>query len=194
MKAVAVLSCSVLRAEVEAILAEDYPDIQPVFLDSRLHMHPAALQERLEDSLSRRALPTLVLYGDCGTDMRKIDKCSGCVRPKTVNCCELMAGHELYLSLRNSQAFVLLPEWTVRWKEIFQKDLGFSDEKLARSFMHEYRHSLVYLDTGVTEIPHKTLQDIEAFFAMPVSIVKVGLEPLRAYIRQAVEKLREDCL
>lgn len=190
MTKIAIVCCSVMKHEVAAILAQDFPDIEAVFLDSMLHMHPKLLEQTLESKLRELACPALVIYGDCSPAMHSLEDRFVCARTTGVNCCELLLGHERYLADRNGQAFLLLPEWTKRWKEVFQKELGFKDMELARSFMHEYRTSIKYIDTGFVPVPEDTLREISDFFDMPISIEKTDDKSLRAIIHEAMQRLQ----
>lgn len=190
MTKIAIVCCSVMKDEVASILTQDFPDVEAVFLDSMLHMHPKLLGETLERKLSELSCPALVIYGDCSPAMHSLEDRFVCARTPGVNCCELLLGHEHYLADRNGQAFLLLPEWTKRWKEVFQKELGFNDMELARSFMHEYRTSIKYIDTGFVPVPEDTLREISDFFDMPISIEKTDDKSLRAIIHESMQRLQ----
>lgn len=161
----------------------------PEFLDSMLHMHPTLLQETVEQTLTQEILPTLIIYGDCGPTMHDIDKRFVCARTSSLNCGDLLLGHARYQKLQSGLAFLFLPEWTERWREVFQIELGFSNPELARIFMHDTRKSLVYVDTGLIPVPRSTLREIEDYFAMPVEIQSATLGPLRAKIHEGMQLL-----
>ncbi len=67
--------------------------------------------------------------------------------------CTLL-GRERYRELMKAESFMLLPEWAVKWRHIMKTELGLSHE-VARDLMRENRRELVYLDTGLAEIPIK---------------------------------------
>lgn len=186
MKPLSFLCCSVLREELSAFLADNFPEAEVLFLDSMLHMRPQLLEETLGGALDeRRARRCVLVYGDCHARMREAASHPGCARTMGVNCGELLLGRELYRQLRNDRVFLFLPEWTRRWREVFIEQLGFNDSELARQFMGESRKRLVYLDTGREPVPLATLQEIEDFFAMPVEILPVSLEHLHRAVRAA---------
>jgi hypothetical protein len=190
MNSFPVLCCSVLRREVETILKLDFPDLAVEYIDSMLHLHPVALQETYDSKLSVLSLPALVIIGDCGPSMHSLEKRFDCVRTPSVNCCELLLGRKRYIEYRRKKIFILLPEWTRRWKDVFKKELGFSDGSLASSFMRENCSSIEYLDTGVDEVPNAILKEIEEFLNMQVIITNVGLDNMRAVIFNAVSQLK----
>lgn len=186
-----VLCCSVLRREVEAIFQRDYPDAQLVFLDSMLHMHPKKLHEAMEQALAKASFKScLLIYGDCHPYMRAFERRPHCQRVEAINCCDLLLGREQYDAFRADDAFLFLPEWTERWRETFQEGLGFMEPELARQFMQEYRSRLVFLDTGITPVPEKTVTEISEYFAMPVQVLPTSLDKLRKAIASAVMNLQ----
>ena len=185
-----VICCSVLKKELEAVLGFAYPGTERIYIDSMLHMHPAKLHRTMEEIMSARpGSPCLVVYGDCHAYMSEIEKHHHCARTAGVNCGELLLGQEQYKIFRREKAFLFLPEWTWRWREVFQKELGFSDPILAREFMQENSHSLVYLHTGLCPIPEKTISEISTFFAMPVRITEVPLDHLRMAVQSALKRI-----
>lgn len=190
MSELSFLCCSVLRNELELLLPPRYPEAEVVFLDSMLHMRPRALEEELHLRLAQRAGRQCVLiYGDCHAHMREDAGRPGCVRTAGANCGELLLGREEYRRLRHEQAFLFLPEWTRRWREVFENQLGFTDRELAREFMAETRKRLIYLDTGLEPPPVTTLADIEEFFAMKVEVLPVALDHLIEAIALAIARL-----
>ena len=190
MNELSFLCCSVLRNELELLLPTRYPAAEVVFLDSMLHMRPRALEEELHLWLAQRAGRQCVLvYGDCHAHMREDASRPGCVRTAGANCGELLLGRKEYRRLRHEQAFLFLPEWTRRWREVFENQLGFADRELAREFMAETRKRLIYLDTGLEPPPVMTLADIEEFFAMKVEVLPVALDHLIEAIALATARL-----
>ncbi len=190
MKALSFICCSVLRREIETFLSEDYPEAEQVFLDSMLHMRPEMLHHVIDEAIAARPdRHCLLVYGDCHAHMKEMGRRSDCARTDAINCGDLLLGRDLYRTYRSEKAFLFLPEWTERWREVFQKELGFSDPSLAREFMQESQRRLVYLDTRLIPVPAKTLQEIADFFSMPMEIVSVSLDKLRQAVRSAVQHL-----
>ncbi len=191
MKSLSFICCSVLRREIEEFLSQDYPQAEQIFLDSMLHMRPEMLHQAIDQALAARPdRHCLLVYGDCHAYMKETGERPHCTRTDAINCGDLLLGRELYRTYRNGKAFLFLPEWTERWREVFQKELGFSDQSLARDFMQESQRRLVYVDTGLIPVPETTLQEISEFFGMPMEIVPVSLNQLRQAVRSAVERLK----
>lgn len=190
MRELTFIICSVLVREAQTFLSLDYPNAEQIYLNSVLHIYPQKLHKNIEAALETRESRCCVLiYGDCSAHFKAISQRPNCERTGAVNCGELLLGPELYRSYRNEKAFLFLPEWTERWQEIFQQELGFSDPSLAQEFMQENQRRLVYLDTGLISVPWNQLKDISKFFNMPTEVVSVSLEHLRQAVKSAVQRL-----
>jgi hypothetical protein len=189
-KTLTMICCSVLKKELEAVLNMKYQDSEKIFLDSMLHMRPDKLHRAMKHVISDRSdKPCLIVYGDCHAYMKEMEHRPHCARTAGKNCGELLLGKEQYKACREEKAFLFLPEWTNRWKEIFQHQLGFSDPALAREFMQENMTHLVYLNTGLVPIPEKTILDISDFFGMPVTIMETPLTHLALAVESALKRV-----
>ena len=190
MKALSFICCSVLRRELSALLATEYPKAEVCFLDSTLHLYPQRLHLEMDKALAARGDRACVLiYGDCHAHIKDMSLNRQCSRTDAVNCSELLLGREAYRRCRAGKTFIFLPEWTMRWREIFEKELGFTDQTLAREFMQDNQRGLLYLDTGIFPVPQTTLTEIAEYFAMPVEIMPVSLQHLQDSVRSAVARL-----
>ena len=188
-----IVCCSVLKKEVSEIMKNHSTSVDMVFLDSMLHMNPERLRLEMERVLSDHPdQPCLIVYGDCHAHMEQMEQCPHRARTQAVNCGELLTGQERYRDFRREKAFLFLPEWTERWQEVFQKELGFSDPVLAGEFMRDTRETLVYLDTGLVAVPVETLKDISRFFGMAVETVGVPLDPLAEAMEKALKRLESE--
>ena len=190
MKALSFICCSVLRRELSVLLTTDYPGAEVCFLDSILHLYPQRLQLEMDKALTARGDRACVLiYGDCHAHIKEFSENQHCTRTDAVNCSELLLGRETYRRYRAEKTFIFLPEWTRRWRQIFEKELGFTDQTLAREFMQDNQRSLLYLDTGLFPVPQTSLAEITDYFAMPVEIMPVSLQHLQDSVRSAVDRL-----
>ena len=192
MKPLAFICCGVLRREIMEILRQDHPEAEQIFLESMLHMHPEMLREAIDEVMTPRGdRPCLLVYGDCHAHIQETGKQPNCAKTEAINCGDLLLGRELYRTYRNEKAFLFLPEWTERWREVFQTEMGFLDQELARDFMQENQSKLIYLDTGIVPVPRETLDEISEYFSMPIEVITVTLDHLRQKVRVAVQRLEE---
>lgn len=187
---VRVLSCGILRYELRALPPSLLERLDIVFLDSILHMKPLDLEAGLRGLLdSAPGVPAILAFGDCTPGMREFCSRPGVLRIHGVNCCEIVLGRERYRTLRRQGVFLFMPEWTIRWREIFESELGFRDPDLVREFMTDSMAALAYVDTGVVPVPFAALKEIEDFFGMPVRIEAAGLGNLESVLRDALARL-----
>ena len=184
------LSCGVFRMELRELIRRGELHCRTMILDSMLHMTPALLEKRMEAAMAARpGEKTVILYGDCHPGMQTMQSRGGCAKVAGLNCCEIILGHDLYKKLQTDKTFIFLPEWTVRWREIFCRELGLDNREVARSFMKEYCGRFVYVDTGVAPVQAERIREIEEFFQIPVEIISVSLDPLRTTLAEAITGL-----
>ncbi len=188
------ISCSIFRKEIEALQASGRLDLPVEYLTSMLHMIPAKLEERLQETLGAlragdRDQEVVMAYGDCCGHMDTFESEPGTARTEGINCCEIILGHDAYRKLRREGAFFFMPEWALSWKKIFVSQLGLLGP-CAKTFMQEMHTKLVYLDTGILPVPHAELQEASEFMGLPVEILPVSLDPLLASLQQAVRSAR----
>lgn len=175
------LACSILRREIEALQASLGSKLEVRYLGSMLHMTPELLDRQLAAILAaERATGRAVVlaYGDCCPRMLDYQDAPGTARTEGINCCELILGRDRYHALRKEGVFFLMPEWALRWRHIFEEELGLTPAN-ARNLMGEMHRRLVYLDTGLVPVPTEALEQAAEYTGLPWSVLPVDLEPLR---------------
>jgi hypothetical protein len=188
-KKITCIACGVFKMEIEALARQGLFNCNVITLESMLHMKPAELEQNMEHAMAARPNDKfLILYGDCHPHMREMQAREDTTRVAGINCCDILLGRAEYRKLQKDQAFIFLPEWTMRWQEVFAHELGFAQPAVARAFMKEYRKRLVYVDTGVMQVPDGTLKEIAEFFNMPVEVMGISLDNLHQEICNALRK------
>ena len=183
------IACGIFQAEMGR-LQPRFPRLRTVFLDSMLHMRPATLQERIDGVLAaERPDRVLFIYGDCTPRIVELCRRPGFVKTQGINCCEILLGREEYRRLRRAGAFFFLPEWTERWRDVFERELGFAGGRGVEEMLREVHNHFLYLDTGVTPVPEDTLADISGTLGLPMSVKMVGVARLEEKIAAALETL-----
>ncbi len=185
------LACGVFHHELDALLARGEIEFPIRYLDSMLHMHPQKLRNRLDLLLAEQRHTdrnVMLIYGDCHAYMHDQETQSRVYRVPGRNCAEILLGHELYQTLWKDNAFIFLPEWTMRWREIFTKELGLSGE-VEQDFMREMRTKLTYVDTGVIPIPEEHLRAASNAMGLPCEVIRVGTDHLLAAIHEAMKRM-----
>jgi hypothetical protein len=181
------LSCGVLRAELEELQRRGDLAGELRFLDSMLHMDPQRMETTLTAVLEQRgqeAGPLVLVYGDCCPRMLDLARRFRAGRVNAINCAQLVVGRARYRELMRGQAFLLLPEWALRWREVMETELGLSPD-VARELMRENRRELVYLDTGLASVPQAALEDAADYTGLPCRVEPVSLDHLLAMLLEA---------
>lgn len=189
MKDVLAITCGIFQAEMAA-LAPRFPRLRLVFADSMLHMRPDLLQDRIDVLLMEHpADKVLFIYGDCTPRIVELCREPGFAKTAGINCCEILLGREEYRRLRKSGAFFFLPEWTLRWRDVFERELGFARGRGAEDMLREVHSHFIYLDTGVLPVPVAVLDEISRELGLPMQELSVGLSCLEQKISAALETL-----
>lgn len=185
------IACSIFRNEIESLRRENKIKVPVMYLDSMLHMFPDRLHERL-DKVIKNELESgkkiILIYGECSPYMDKYTNTANVKRIGGINCVNIFLEDRIYKALRKEGAFFLIHEWALRWKEIFQNELGLNAEN-AKSFMNEMHTKLIYLDTGSTVVPVDILDEISAYCGLSYEIMRVTLEVFSNRFNEAVEEL-----
>ena len=189
MKEVLAITCGIFQAEMAA-LAPRFPRLQLIFADSMLHMRPDLLQERIDALLRQHSADkVLFIYGDCTPRIVELCRKPGFAKTAGINCCEILLGREEYRRLRKSGAFFFLPEWTLRWRDVFERELGFAGGRGVEDMLREVHSHFIYLDTGVLPMPGSVLDEISRELGLPMQQLSVGLSCLEQKISAALETL-----
>lgn len=175
---VEIIACSIFKYELEKM--DQMLDITiPIsFYDSYLHLFPDELSNVLTEQVENRLKKdqkVLLICGDCHPFMKEMSERKNVNKLPGCNCVEILIGRELRRKLTREGAFFLLPEWTVRWKEIFKELLELPPEHI-KSLLHEQHKKFIYLDTGVLSVPYKEIEECAAFFNLPYDIMKISID------------------
>jgi hypothetical protein len=189
---VSCVACSIFRKELQSLSESGAISFPTRYLDSMLHIRPELLRRKLSTVLdpqqrSPEAATVLLIYGFCHSHMDVHESIPGVRRVAGSNCVELLLGHETYVAMRREGVFFLLPEWAHRWREVFSKELGLSDEN-AQSMMQDMHTRLVYLDTALIPVPTAALEDASNVLGLPWEVLPVSLDIFRNGILKALEE------
>ncbi|MBJ6726349.1 DUF1638 domain-containing protein [Geomesophilobacter sediminis] len=189
------LCCGVLRNEMEELVRRGKIGGELLFLDSMLHMDPLKLEERVAAALERlcETSDTIVLvYGDCGAHLLDLVRKYRIGRVPVINCAQLLVGRARYRRLMQEGAFLVLPEWALRWEQIMKSELGLN-RSVAQDLMGEHRGVLVYLDTGIVQVPQRQLQAFSSYTGLPWRVEAVDLDVmLESLLAARAESLTEN--
>jgi hypothetical protein len=183
------LACSIFQKEIELLKQQGKINIPFEYIDSELHMKPLQLKEVLKSKIKPHCV---ICYGKCEPRLDKNTLFNDIAKTEGLNCVEIILGNKLYRKLRAEGAFFLLPEWTHKWERIFKDLLGLSDIELAQQFMNEMHTKMIYVNTGIVPIPHKTLTEIEGYFNIPIEVIDIKLDELEKSINFSIKKLNNE--
>lgn len=185
------IACSVFRRELDSLIASGAIPASVTYLDSMLHMFPEKLEVQLSAALAdtrAHSQKTVVVYGDCHARMVDMSEKSDVGRTCGINCCEIILGKDEYRRLRKEGVFFFIPEWAMRWKEIFFNELGLTRETVG-PFFRDMHTRLMYLDTGLIPVPVRELDEIAALTGLPMEVRVTSLDELRKSVRRALQEL-----
>ena len=196
------LSCGILRAEIERLINEKQLDVDVVFLDAGLHAVYSDLEKGVSGALEKYAKDApngiVVVYGDiCHPRLKKIVKnYDNAVKVDALNCIDcLFGGHQKLLDADPKYShFYLSPGWmpsnlkkNMNFKEIFD----WSKEDRKEQFKE--LDGIIIVDSLNNLDELKT--DIEEFSSNSGLEVKeqktVGLDGLKRVIEEAIKKLHD---
>ena len=159
-----------------------------------LHMDSDKLHRLLDSHLQKeqgQGKQVLLLFGECHAYLPEQESLPGVTRVRGINCPEILLGRSQYRSLRRQGVFFLMYEWTLRWQEVFQSQMGLGKE-VARDLFPEMHTKLLYLDTGLVPVPLEHLEAISEYTGLPWEVMSVDTDRLAAAIREAVERMKEN--
>jgi len=187
-KKVVIIACSIFKFELEHLKSEGKINVPIVYLNSMLHLNPEELEKILGQKLEEyKSYKILLLYGDCHARMVDYEKNPDIVRSPGINCCEIFLGKEKYQQLRKEGAFILLPEWSVRWREAFVEYMGFKNAKSSRLFMNDMHKKIVYVDTGFQDKNQPLLTEISEYFGLPLEIYNTSISELEKVLHSLID-------
>ncbi len=172
--------CGVLTAEINELLRIGKISGELLFMDSMLHMAPMDLEKNLISIIEQQITDggkIVLVYGDCCPCMLNIVSRYNVGRVNAINCAQMLVGRQRYRELMKEESFMILPEWALRWEEVFRIELGLTKD-IAHDLMRENRGSMVYLDTGLSPVPFEILAKCSEYIGLPLRIENISLDSL----------------
>jgi hypothetical protein len=194
------ISCGILRREIQKLVSNGSLAVKPVFLDAGLHVDYTKLEKVLTGALDTWSKESsnkiVVVYGDlCHPRIKRmIGKYRNVVKVEALNCIDcLLGGHErLYQLDPNGDHFYLSPGWmpsNLRANIYFREIFDWSQENIKEMFKD--LTGIIVVDS--LENPDEFKADIEEFSlnsGLPVKQTKtVGVNELKTLVLEAIKKL-----
>ena len=195
------ISCGILRKELEILIEQKELDVEPIFLDPGLHLVYSELEKELLSTLEKaNDLPNngiIVIYGDmCHPRTKKIvTPTPHTVTVDALNCIDcLLGGHkELVKVDPKGNHFFLSPGWVpsnLKESKYFKKIFDWNFENINEQF--ECLDGVIVIDSlGNLEELKIEIDEFTQKSGLQVSTIKsVGLEGLKAVIDESINKLK----
>ncbi len=187
----AILSCAVLRREVETIVRRRRWDVSVDNIGSILHHDPERLGTTLAEAVDRLCVagrPVVLVYGDaCCPAMRGIGSRPGVERLPGRDCIAMLLGEAAYQEQRRDGTLFILPEWAPHWRAMFV-DQAAPGSGPTREVLTAQHRRLVYLDTGLVPVPGPELAAFAAFARLPLETRPISLDVLEQALEGALRR------
>lgn len=195
------ISCGILKKEIEKLIENGSLHVEPYFLDAGLHTDYNELERKLvraiEEFSKDKSRGIVVVYGDlCHPNMiDMIRKYSNVVKVDALNCIDcLLDGHGRLLKIDpNHDYFYLSPGWmpsnlkmNARFNSIFKR----STEEARKQFSK--LKGIILLDSlGNLDEFKDEIEDFSHYTGLPVLDKRVmELNGLEDVILEAIKKLK----
>ena len=136
------VSCGILKKEIESLISKNNWPINTVFLDSSLHVEPDRLLSSLIIVLSRhRERKVSVIFGACHPMLDDVLAMLGIKRMQAQNCIGMLIGKKIFEEQLSDGAFFLLEDWARKWVRILEKTFGDSPEMIKQVFQQGHKYN-----------------------------------------------------
>jgi len=196
------ISCGILKREIEKLIENGSLHVEPYFLDAGLHADNDELEKELtraiEEHSKDKSREIIIVYGDlCHPDMESIiRKYSNVAKVDALNCIDcLLGGHGRLLEIDpNHDYFYLSPGWmpsNLKMNARFNRLFGRSTEEARKQFSK--LKGLILLDSlGNLEEFKDEIEEFSYYTGLQVLHKKVvGLGGLKDVILEAIKKLKD---
>lgn len=183
----ALISCGILRDEVEAALREEGLRVPVFYLAPAPCINPEALEKQLTKALERAmevAQEAIVLIGLCHPDIDRIIARFPARRLPVNDCFDAILGYRRKELDREARTFYTSPSWLRHWRRALVGRLGWDTVDAHQNFGLYER--IVLLDAGMQSLMDEEVLEFFDFTGVPIEIVRVDLTPLRKLLRESL--------
>lgn len=190
-KALAIITCGILRDEIEAVIRQRELDYPILFLSPAPCIDYGNLEKQLIALLKRAARTadrTLVVIGKCHPDIDRLLAGYGASRLSMANCFEALLGApRMKEILRETNTFFTSPSWLKHWRRAFKKGMKWDVVDVRQNF-GVYERILI-LDAGVTPYSDEEVLEFYDYTQVPVEIFPVDLGNFASLLAVACQEL-----
>ena len=196
-----IISCGILREEIQKLKQQNKLDNKVIFLDAGLHAIYSELEKAITATLEKHAKNApngvVVIYGDmCHPRIKKIIKQhKNAVKVDALNCIDcLLGGHKnLIKTDPKYDHFYLSPGWmpsNLKKTKYFKQIFDWNKEGIKELFQD--LKGLIIIDSldNLDQL-ESDVEEFSLFSGLEVKKTKhVGLDGLKAVIEEAIKKLQ----
>lgn len=186
----ALISCGILKDEVEAALKREGLDVPVFYLAPAPCIEADALERQLVRALERAlevADDAVVLIGLCHRDVDEIIARFPARRLAVNDCFDAILGARRKEVDRAGNTFYTIPAWLRHWKRALVKRLGWDGVDARQNFGLYER--IILLDAGVSQFSDEEVLELFDFTGIPIEVMRVDLAPLARLLRDSLGAL-----
>ena len=194
------ISCGILRKEIENLIEQKKIDVETIFLDPGLHVVYSELEKGILEALEKaKNIPNngiIVLYGDmCHPRIKKIiKKYPNTVKVEALNCIDcLLGGHKELINIDpKGSHFFLSPGWMpskLKKNKYFKKIFDWEIENIKEHF--ECLEGVIIINSlgNLNDLKNDIIEFTKKTGLEVKSIKTVGIEGLKSVIDEAIKKI-----
>jgi len=194
-----VLCCNLLTEEVQRSLSRLGRRGTPI-VSTAASCHVASSKEELPasvlENLWRRSTRAIAVCMNCRlvpTGTRVSDGRVGAIQDGQLIRLRVETQGELFLGADATEralsegAFILLPGWVRKWKQMVVDSWGF-DETTARLFFRDSMNRFLFVDTGCHKGWEADLEELTQFAGLPCEIRHVGTSHLESLLGRELQR------
>ena len=180
------IGCGVLRKEISFLIQKNRWPVEPLFLDSSLHVDFDRLAAALAVALDFcRPGGTLVCYGDCHPDIDSLLESRHARRMPARNCLEMLLGPDLYLKALSEGALFLLEDWTGGWEHSLTGLFG-RNRAVLQDIMRQERSHLLCITTPCSGDFRTGAQSAGSLVGLPLRWHHASLDHLESLLETSL--------
>lgn len=190
----ALISCGILRDEVEAALRLGALDVPVFYLAPAPCIYPDSLEKQLVKALQKSlevADEAVVLIGLCHPDIDEIIARFPARRLSVKDCFDAILGPRRQELDKEANTFYTLPSWLRHWKRALVGKLGWDDVDARQNFGLYKR--IILLDAGVSPFSEEEVLEFFDFSATPIEVLQVDLAPLSKLLHENLRTPLRPC-
>lgn len=182
----ALISCGILKKEINYLISKNQWNVNPTFLHSGLHTNFDKLWNTLSKSIDKhQSQETLVCYGSCHPLMHKLMEKTNSKRTLVQNCVDLILGKAKFNEELEKGAFFLFEDWALNWDKIAPPIIGKNPLHIKELYSSEHNY-LLCIETPCSNDFSIYANEISEITGLPVKWLKTDLKQLENNLKELI--------